>query len=558
MSHPPAVQARIDLAASKKASSRAGARPHRTEPRKEHDCGCGGKAKAGPPREVYPGLVDPLQNCVCPTRNRNASVSHENVWDHINALQMVAEGPVPPCPDRSGDGVIICGEGRYAVMVGMAVRALRHDAKWDGVIEVWHRPSAGGIEAAKLGGLGVTLVDADAVVKALPAHQRPRILSGWGLKTLAAIHSKLRRVFQLDADALCFANPKPLFAMLDDTPHVYWQDPTDFVRGPWHGLSRAEIRAVPPVNSGHMLLDVPARWHELLIARWIDDHEEHWCDRKWQPRHKLHQWGDQCSHRCASAYKGSRVKVIGPARQTAEATVFVCDWRGSPAIVHHHGRKFWPDAPPARDDTLPFEARAWELYAEVTDAPPVRPYKCGMTEPQYARVVEEIERRAPCRVLVFGAGHDTARYVAANRGGRTVVLEDLQEWLAVAREAGAETYAVRYTTRLADGPRPDVVALEVPASVAYDRFDVVLIDGPDGLRADAPGRQQPAALAARLVAPGGVILAHDSQPGADADCYARHLGLPGETVGGPPDLAVYRAGPPPGGKGGDGRATIVD
>ncbi|WP_417740121.1 hypothetical protein [Rosistilla oblonga] len=44
----------------------------------------------------------------------------------------------------------------------------------------------------------------------------------------------------------------------------------------------------------------------------------------------------------------------------------------------------------------------------------------GMLVLQYARIVLEIIARAPANVLVFGAGADTAMYVDANPGGRTV------------------------------------------------------------------------------------------------------------------------------------------
>jgi hypothetical protein len=158
---------------------------------------------------------------------------------------------------------------------------------------------------------------------------------------------------------------------------------------------------------------------------------------------------------------------------------------------------------------------------------------------QRRRVLAEIAKRSPCRVLVFGAGSDTAGIVRANRGGRTVVLEDQPEWLAAAREAGAETHAVAYATRAGELLEP-CPPLAVPASVECERFDVILIDGPKGGTPDAPGRQQAAFLASRLIAPGGVILAHDAARPADAACYARHLGVPVETVTGPPDLAVFR------------------
>lgn len=142
-----------------------------------------------------------------------------------------------------------------------------------------------------------------------------------------------------------------------------------------------------------------------------------------------------------------------------------------------------------------------------------------MTAEEYARVYDEIERVAPARVIIFGAGRDTFLWVRANTGGETHVVDDSKRWLMEAQHSPEldllqrhfTVYRVRYTTRLedwralldADLPMPELGGL-APRS-----FDLALVDGPHGEGPQVPGRMQPIFMAAVLVRPGGTVLVHD-------------------------------------------------
>ena len=166
-----------------------------------------------------------------------------------------------------------------------------------------------------------------------------------------------------------------------------------------------------------------------------------------------------------------------------------------------------------------------------------------MSPGQYFRVVMELIERGPCNLLVFGAGRDTELYVRANAGGRTAVLERHAAWIDQVRHLDCQIVPVAYTTRLGDGlfencPLPD----GLPAWLLEEKWDVILIDAPEGNRGDTPGRQQSIFLASQLARPGATVFLHDYDRPAEQAFAGRYIKSLDERHGDKPALAVFRYG----------------
>ncbi|TKY63056.1 Glucuronoxylan 4-O-methyltransferase 1 [Spatholobus suberectus] len=138
------------------------------------------------------------------------------------------------------------------------------------------------------------------------------------------------------------------------------------------------------------------------------------------------------------------------------------------------------------------------------------------TRGEIRRPFDVLQSLAPCNFLVFGLGHDSLMWDSFNPRGTTLFLEEDPKWTLVAlqRFPILRAHTVRYSTRLSEanallssykndcagasasaaghplqGNRRCKLALsELPEEV-YDRdWDVVMIDGPKGYYAAAPGR----------------------------------------------------------------------
>jgi len=137
-------------------------------------------------------------------------------------------------------------------------------------------------------------------------------------------------------------------------------------------------------------------------------------------------------------------------------------------------------------------------------------------------IVEAIQSKPACSLLVFGAGNDSVFWEGVNQGGTTVFLEDDPAWADEirARLQEARIYRVVYDTELDQWEsllqKPDLLALDLPEEIAGQRFDVIVVDGPAGHEGHleltghmAPGRMQSIYMASRLVAPSGFVFVHD-------------------------------------------------
>jgi hypothetical protein len=377
-----------------------------------------------PAVEICPGLADPIREPpVSPAPVGWASQPavrdlHQSALRHLAAAEL-------PILDGVGDGMVICGGGRYWAGAVVAVRMLRRFS--DLPVQIWYRGEAEPIETADLEGVkNVRLIDA--------TKYPHRVLGGWEVKTLALLHCGLERVIFLDADAYPVADPCTLFNEVnEDVAFAFWVDlPNNALTVQWEWTGLVGANGVPPVQGGQLVLHRPGFSRGLLLAHWINQHSDYFYH---------HQYGDQDSWRIALAATERPYRVIGPADWGD--TAFVCS-RGegadrSAVVVHRCGSKMFRDQMPSPKHSLPYEKEAFEYFHQ--------PRGGGATE-VFDRIYTHNGWRHPGTTSPSGAG-STAPEAAP-------YLDLVNGILAVARptcvvDLGAGDGYI--TTRL--GPCPD-------------------------------------------------------------------------------------------------------
>ncbi|XP_038975296.1 protein IRX15-LIKE-like [Phoenix dactylifera] len=163
-----------------------------------------------------------------------------------------------------------------------------------------------------------------------------------------------------------------------------------------------------------------------------------------------------------------------------------------------------------------------------------------------------LRRRAPCKFLVFGLGHETPLWRALNHGGRTVFLDENEYYIAhlEGHLPGLEAYDIAYTTKARE--MPDLIAAsrrgrrgdcrpvqnllfsncrlalnDLPNALYDIPWDVILVDGPRGHASTSPGRMSAiftAAVMARSAGPGPTdVLVHDYEREVERVCSEEFL-----------------------------------
>jgi hypothetical protein len=171
---------------------------------------------------------------------------------------------------------------------------------------------------------------------------------------------------------------------------------------------------------------------------------------------------------------------------------------------------------------------------------------------EYRLLRDRIVANAPGNVLIFGVGRDSHLWIDANRRGRTVFLEDVPEWIEVARShvPGIEVIRVSYSTRRflwkwhVKRPEGRLTMKGLPDWIRRVGWRLVLVDAPQGQSWKRPGRMQSSWEASRLASGHGDpvdVLVHDCHREVEATCADRFLGDEAmvEQVG---SLRWYRVG----------------
>ena len=138
-----------------------------------------------------------------------------------------------------------------------------------------------------------------------------------------------------------------------------------------------------------------------------------------------------------------------------------------------------------------------------------------MTARQLQLIMKTIQKKAPCKFLVFGLGNDSVFWSLLNKGGETVFLEDNPVWYhkITKRTPEIKAYLVTYDTLRKDWKRllesPALLEVSLPESVKEKNWDIVLVDAPAGYDDNTPGRMKSIYTASKLVKDSGDVFVHD-------------------------------------------------
>lgn len=333
-------------------------------------------------------------------------------------LAAVLAAPAPLAPE-GGDGILYVGGGKFWPGIVVGVRLLR-ELGCTLPVQVWHRGTCEPVNPADVAGLGVEIIDADALSERLDDNRVPRgdvATGGWEAKTYALTHCPFRRALYLDADAYCVADPAPLFAACAGVGFAFWSDlPHCEHNVRWPAVWPDGAAGVPTFQGGQYVLDRAVGGRALAAAHFMNQHSDFYFK---------HLFGDQDCFRVALAATGVPYRCLGPADWPG--TAFVCRVDASPVVVHRcQGKLFRPHEIPAGashhsnpQGHLPREGRVFDLLAEQFNR-----------ERQDAAVFDEHYRRRLWGEDGSGAGStpaeaapfvETVRAVAPLAGWRSCV-----------------------------------------------------------------------------------------------------------------------------------------
>ncbi|KAK4773310.1 hypothetical protein SAY87_028329 [Trapa incisa] len=159
----------------------------------------------------------------------------------------------------------------------------------------------------------------------------------------------------------------------------------------------------------------------------------------------------------------------------------------------------------------------------------------SLTAKEFQFVSKIVKHRAPCNLLIFGLESQYLILSSVNAGGTTIILEDTSSKVrAVSTEFnGTRIYLVKYHTlgkqaynlleharnNTACGPSPEasqsfkcqLAITSLPQEVYQTKWDIIVVDGPNGNSPEDPGRMA-AIYTAGVIARAGKstdVLVHD-------------------------------------------------
>lgn len=225
-----------------------------------------------------------------------------------------------PLDKAEGDGVLVCGGGRYWSGIVACVKMLRKVSTLP--VQIWHRADEMIWPMDLKDCPGVSYHNAS-----LYPHRR---LITTEVKSLAVLHCGLERFMLLDADAYPVVDPRPLLDLR--SPITYWSNHETCALAEncnWSGYGLDGPRGVPPIQSGHYVINRRKAWKFLNLNRWANDHSDTF--------YPLGNGDDQHVFRACLAWLGTPSINLGRVRWIPPAVV--CFYNERPAVVHLTGCK---------------------------------------------------------------------------------------------------------------------------------------------------------------------------------------------------------------------------
>lgn len=144
-----------------------------------------------------------------------------------------------------------------------------------------------------------------------------------------------------------------------------------------------------------------------------------------------------------------------------------------------------------------------------------------MTREEYQEISSQLGNK---NFLVFGTGYDSDLWRLVNRNGKTIFLENLEEWIPKNSE---DVVKVDYNTVREDyqGLLLEQEKLEMkclPESIANEKWDIIFVDSPTGYSKKCPGRMQSIYTASKLANKDTLVYIHDCNRKVE-DTYSKHF-----------------------------------
>ena len=126
-----------------------------------------------------------------------------------------------------------------------------------------------------------------------------------------------------------------------------------------------------------------------------------------------------------------------------------------------------------------------------------------------------VKEEAPCKLLIFGVGNDSLFWSKINKDGVTFFIENNELWYQAitGRSNELKVLLVDYDTKRSDWKRlldlPSLLDMSLPNIIEKEKWDIILVDGPDGQNDQSTGRMKSIFLSSRLIKNSGDIFVHD-------------------------------------------------
>ena len=121
------------------------------------------------------------------------------------------------------------------------------------------------------------------------------------------------------------------------------------------------------------------------------------------------------------------------------------------------------------------------------------------------------------KILVFGLGYDSFLWKRLNGNGKTIFLEDIDDWISQFRGSGLDIRKIKYNTKVEDGAQygfyDKILELNLDDDILNTKWDIILVDGPLGHQPPrpwaGPGRMSSLFMAHKLSCPGTTVIVDD-------------------------------------------------
>lgn len=106
-----------------------------------------------------------------------------------------------------------------------------------------------------------------------------------------------------------------------------------------------------------------------------------------------------------------------------------------------------------------------------------------MSKTQYLAIIDIVKKKTPCNFLVFGLGNDSYLWDKMNTGGKTVFIEDNEEWIKKFKNLSILTY--KYDTEIKNwkeliNQEEKLLMNDLPENILSTNWDLIIVDGPVG------------------------------------------------------------------------------